>query len=45
MRQAGVDVEHMKLRNEGFHGNGHMFFMEKNSLDIAEKVLAWLQRH
>ncbi|KAI4934920.1 hypothetical protein J4E85_002782 [Alternaria conjuncta] len=45
MRQAGVDVEHMKLRNEGFHGNGHMFFMEKNSLVIAEKVLAWLQRH
>ncbi|KAI4615272.1 hypothetical protein J4E83_006999 [Alternaria metachromatica] len=45
MRQAGVDVEHMNLRNEGFHGNGHMFFMEKNSLKIAEKILAWLQRH
>jgi hypothetical protein len=35
----------MKLGDEGLHGNGHMFFMEKNSLEIAGKVLAWLQRH
>jgi pimeloyl-ACP methyl ester carboxylesterase len=45
LRQAGVEVEHLELGKEGIHGNGHMFFMEKNSLDIAEKVLGWLQKN
>ncbi|RMZ70742.1 alpha beta-hydrolase [Pyrenophora seminiperda CCB06] len=45
MRQAGVDVEHVELAKEGIHGNGHMFFMEKNNLEIAERVLTWLEKH
>ncbi|CAG8131636.1 unnamed protein product, partial [Penicillium nalgiovense] len=39
-------VEYADLSNEGIHGNGHMFFMEKNNLEIrrpgvpvAEKAL------
>lgn len=28
-----------RLQDQGFHGNGHMFFMEKNSSEIAESVV------
>ncbi|CAN9241589.1 unnamed protein product [Alternaria alternata] len=45
LRQAGVEVEHLKLGEKGIHGNGHMFFMEKNSLEIAERVVDWLRKH
>ncbi|KAH8832527.1 Alpha/Beta hydrolase protein [Flagelloscypha sp. PMI_526] len=39
VREAGVHVDFIRLQNAGFHGNGHMFFMEKNSIDIAKKVV------
>ncbi|KAF1849228.1 alpha/beta-hydrolase [Cucurbitaria berberidis CBS 394.84] len=42
LRQAGVEVEYADLGQEGIHGNGHMLFMEKNNLVIAERVLRWL---
>ncbi|XWW97834.1 hypothetical protein V2A60_005821 [Cordyceps javanica] len=45
LRQVGVDVEHADLGREGIHGNGHMFFMEKNNMEIAERVYRWLERH
>ncbi|CEJ93152.1 hypothetical protein VHEMI08762 [[Torrubiella] hemipterigena] len=45
LEQAGVDVEHLDLGREGIHGNGHMFFMEKNNLEIAERVYDWLEEH
>lgn len=45
LKQAGVDVEFADLGKEGIHGNGHMFFMEKNNLEIAELVYKWLERH
>lgn len=45
LRQAGVEVEHLELGEEGIHGNGHMFFMESNNLEIADKVLGWLREH
>lgn len=44
LKQAGVDVEHADLGAEGIHGNGHMFFMEKNNLKIAERVHEWIKR-
>jgi pimeloyl-ACP methyl ester carboxylesterase len=44
LRQAGVEVEHAELGKKGIHGNGHMFFMEKNNVEIAELVLQWLQK-
>lgn len=43
MRQAGVNVEHMKLSDMGIKGNGHFMFLEKNSDEIAEAVLKWLR--
>lgn len=45
LKQVGVDVEFADLGKEGIHGNGHMFFMEKNNLGIAERVYRWLERH
>lgn len=41
LRQAGVPAEHLRLEDVGFHGNGHMHFMEKNSLEI----IAYLEEH
>ncbi|KAI9899767.1 hypothetical protein N3K66_006228 [Trichothecium roseum] len=45
LQQAGVDVEFADLGKEGIHGNGHMFFMEKNNLKIARRVYHWLKKH
>lgn len=45
LEQAGVDVEFADLGKEGIHGNGHMFFMEKNNLEIADRVYQWLEKH
>ncbi|KAH8089883.1 Alpha/beta hydrolase family-domain-containing protein [Cristinia sonorae] len=40
MREAGMKrVEHVKLGEVGIKGNGHMFFMEKNNIEIVSKVV------
>ncbi|KAJ9492326.1 hypothetical protein VN97_g911 [Penicillium thymicola] len=44
LKQVGVDVEYADLGKEGIHGNGHMFFMEKNNLEIADRVYKWLKK-
>ncbi|KAE9383700.1 alpha/beta-hydrolase [Gymnopus androsaceus JB14] len=45
LQQAGVPVTHVRLEDVGIFGNGHMMFMEKNGLDIAEDVvLEWIQK-
>jgi pimeloyl-ACP methyl ester carboxylesterase len=41
LKQAGVQVERVELAEEGVHGNGHMFFMEKKNMRIVERVLKW----
>jgi hypothetical protein len=45
LKQAGVNVDHIKLQEHGFRGNGHMFVMEKNSAEIAGFVHKWLLDH
>lgn len=45
LKQAGVDVEYADLGKEGIHGNGHMLFMEKNNLEIADRVYKWIVAH
>lgn len=37
-------TSHLELGNAGFHGNGHMFFMEKNSDAIQKHLHDWIQR-
>ncbi|HLH93787.1 MAG TPA: alpha/beta hydrolase [Xanthobacteraceae bacterium] len=44
LRQAGVDIDFVKLADLGLHGNGHMMMMEKNSDAIAQVILDWLDR-
>lgn len=39
LAQAEVNVEHIRLEEVGIHGNGHMMFMEKNGIQIAEDVI------
>ncbi|KAI3393304.1 hypothetical protein diail_4486 [Diaporthe ilicicola] len=39
LQQAGVDVEFARLEDRGIRGNGHFSFMEKNSIEVAEKVV------
>ncbi|KAF7980882.1 hypothetical protein HWV62_36051 [Athelia sp. TMB] len=44
LAQAGVDVQHVRLEDIGIYGNGHMMFMEKNNIEVADVVLRWLDR-
>ena len=43
LRQAGVNVKHLKLADEGIHGNGHIQFLEKNNLEIIEMLEKWIR--
>ena len=42
LRQAGVNVTHWKLADEGIHGNGHTQFLELINLDIIELLEKWI---
>lgn len=43
LQQAGVNVTYVSLPQIGIRGNGHFIFLEKNNLEVAEKVVApWL---
>jgi len=44
LKQAGVEVEWLRLEDVGIRGNGHMFFLEKNSEEIANVLEGWLSR-
>jgi hypothetical protein len=43
LKQAGVAADFLDLPKAGIKGNGHMMFMEKNNLDIAQQILAWIE--
>ncbi|CAI7592518.1 unnamed protein product [Penicillium bialowiezense] len=44
LQQAGVPAQHLQLADIGIHGNGHMVFMEKNSLQVAAVLQKWMER-
>jgi pimeloyl-ACP methyl ester carboxylesterase len=44
LQQAGVKVDLIKLPELGIHGNGHMMMAEKNSDQIAQVIVDWLQK-
>lgn len=45
LQQAGCSkTEFLRLQDVGIHGNSHMFFMEKNNLDIAKELAKWIKR-
>jgi pimeloyl-ACP methyl ester carboxylesterase len=42
LTQAGVKNTHIRLENENVHGNGHMMMLEKNSSQIAQVLIRWI---
>jgi pimeloyl-ACP methyl ester carboxylesterase len=42
LEQAGVHPTWIKLAEAGIRGNGHMMMLEKNNLDIAQRMANWL---
>lgn len=41
---SGAHAELVVLPDVGFHGNSHMLMQDKNSLDVADWLLAWIDR-
>jgi pimeloyl-ACP methyl ester carboxylesterase len=44
LEQAGVHTTFIRLADLGIHGNGHMMMMEKNSDQIAQVILDWMEK-
>ncbi len=44
LEQAGVPTTFIRLADIGIHGNGHMMMMEKNSDQIAQVIVDWLEK-
>ena len=43
LRQAGCDAEHVRLEELGVHGNGHLMMLEKNSREVLDAIMRWLE--
>jgi pimeloyl-ACP methyl ester carboxylesterase len=44
LRQAGCDVERVRLAEHGVHGNGHGMMLERNSTEALGVIVDWLDR-
>ncbi len=42
---AGGDAEMMSLPKMGIKGNSHMLMQDKNNLQLADLILAWVDKH
>jgi pimeloyl-ACP methyl ester carboxylesterase len=42
---AGGDMTFIALPDVGLHGNSHMFMLDKNNLQVADVILAWIDKH
>jgi hypothetical protein len=45
LNQAGGDAETMHLPKLGIKGNSHMLMQDRNSNELADLVMAWIDRH
>jgi pimeloyl-ACP methyl ester carboxylesterase len=45
VKAAGGDIQMMLLPDMGIRGNSHMLMQDKNSLQLADLILAWLDKH
>lgn len=45
IRKEGGDVTFLSLPEQGMHGNSHMFMLDRNNLEIADLLIAWIDRH
>jgi pimeloyl-ACP methyl ester carboxylesterase len=44
LRQAGCTVEHIELPKRRIHGNAHFMMMEKNSNEVLNTILDWMEK-
>jgi pimeloyl-ACP methyl ester carboxylesterase len=44
LKQAGIDVDFVRLADLGIHGNGHFMMLEKNNLQIADVIAGWMAK-
>jgi hypothetical protein len=45
VKGAGGDAEMMHLPSLGIHGNSHMLMQDRNNLQLADLILAWIDGH
>ena len=45
VKAAGGDAEMMSLPALGLKGNSHMLMQDKNNLQVADLILAWIDQH
>ncbi len=45
LNAAGGDAEMMHLPALGIHGNSHMLMQDRNNLQLADLVIAWIDKH
>jgi hypothetical protein len=45
LRTAGGTAENLHLPDMEIGGNSHMLMMDRNNLQVADLILAWLARH
>jgi len=45
LKKAGGDAEMMHLPALGIHGNSHMLMQDRNSDQLADLVIAWIDKH
>jgi pimeloyl-ACP methyl ester carboxylesterase len=44
LRQSGCTVDHVRLADEGVHGNGPYMMLEKNNREALQPILAWIEK-
>jgi pimeloyl-ACP methyl ester carboxylesterase len=45
IKAAGGDAEMMYLPKMGIRGNSHMLMQDRNNLQLADMVIAWIDKH
>jgi pimeloyl-ACP methyl ester carboxylesterase len=45
VKDASGDAEMMYLPQMGIHGNSHMLMQDRNNLQLADLLLAWIDKH
>jgi len=45
LKKAGCTVEHIKLAERGIRGNAHFMMMEKNSREVLQPILDWMEKN
>ena len=45
LKDAGGDAEKMHLPALGIRGNSHMLMQDRNSLQLADLLIAWIDKH